>query len=86
MGEINIEDFVNLSLKDRVKTILKIENESSHLSTNSKINIGSLANVHYVSEAVREAENLGYLELVGGTPKSGPAYKITEKGNEFLAS
>ena len=35
-------------------------------------------------EAWAYAEQNKYVELVGGTPKSGPAYKITREGLKFM--
>jgi hypothetical protein len=35
-------------------------------------------------EAWSYAESEKYVECVGGTPKSGPAYKITSEGLKFM--
>ena len=35
-------------------------------------------------EILQYLDRKGYLELVGGTSKSGPAYRVTEAGKNFI--
>ena len=37
-----------------------------------------------VSAAIRLLEDRGYWKIAGGTPKSGAAYSVTEKGMQYL--
>jgi len=36
-----------------------------------------------LSEALSFLEKKKYIKIVGGTPKSGPRYIVTDKGEEF---
>jgi hypothetical protein len=77
---LSVNDIKDLPLKERSQLVL-----NNYFNGHGKVR-GDKSLVSFVPylEAWEFLEKEGYVNLVGGTPKSGAAYKITEKGLKFM--
>jgi len=80
---ISISEFKKLSLERRTKMVLRdyFYDEVSVVSDRDGIN--SITAKPFL-EAWAYAEKKKYIELAGGTPKSGPRYGYTKEGLDFM--
>lgn len=77
---ISVGEFGKMSLEERAQIVLReISNE---VEVEGRLTGKDF--IQYYVRAKQLAESKGYLELVGGTPKSGPRYKITDEGYKFM--
>ena len=67
-----------LPLEDMAKQMLNA------IATGNNTKMYKLEEISQVAKALEFLESNDYLKLTGGTPKSGPGYKVTEKGREYL--
>jgi hypothetical protein len=83
--EINLSYFNKLSLEERTQIALR-----NYFWTDKKDNVSlkndviDLFKFKPLLEAWAHAERSNYVEIVGGTPKSGASYNITKEGLEFM--
>ena len=75
--DIISEEFVKLPLDERSKLWLKDYSVGEDMKYQVDKNI--------IVEIMDYLEKNEYMALVGGNPKSGPRYAITEKGLDFIA-
>ena len=77
---MGLTEFEKLPLEERARVLLKVYNGELEVKAGFVSSIFSAQAL----EASRYIQDNKYLEIVGGTPKSGLGYKITEKGYEFM--
>lgn len=83
--EILMSEFNKQSLEERTQlAIIHYFWKGTPAEINIKLDVPSLADTNPYLEAWANAEENNYVEIVGGTPKSGAAYKITKKGLDFV--
>ncbi len=80
---MDIKDFARLSIEKRAKMVLE-----DMLGCNKIILTGTKSLLDYrpLHEAHSYLEENKHIELVGGTPKSGARYAITDEGIKFRIS
>ncbi len=79
--KITLSEFNKLSLEERAQIALR---NYFHEEVKIENDAGSLLHLEQYLEAWAYLEKNKYVNLVGGTPKSGAAYKITKKGLNFM--
>lgn len=88
LGEILFSEFKKLPVEQRAQIMVRNHFWGEDSKAEVKITMDEVGGLIVDSEPFREAweyaENEKYVECVGGTPKSGAAYKITSEGLKFM--
>jgi len=77
---MNLSKFNKLPLEERAQIALRNYFHGEKLEND----VTSLIHLQPFVKSWAYLEKEGYVVLVGGTPKSGASYKITNKGLEFM--
>jgi hypothetical protein len=85
--EMLLSEFSKLPLEERAQIMVRNHFWNDNEKEEVKIKAddgGHIINAQPFLEAWAYAEKEKYVELVGGTPKSGPRYKVTSEGLQFM--
>lgn len=79
--KLKVKDLKKLLLEERAQIVLQNYSQGKKGVEGEN---GTFASFQPYLEAWAYLEKNNFVELIGGTPKSGARYRITEEGNNFM--